>query len=98
RLLAVGTTSVRTLESAWNREVGRLEAFRGATRLFIRPGYEFGAVDALFTNFHTPHSTLLMLVSAFAGRENVLSAYETAVSERYRFFSYGDAMLILNRG
>ncbi len=97
RLLAVGTTSVRTLESAWNPEAGELQAFRGATRLFIRPGYEFGAVDALFTNFHTPHSTLLMLVSAFAGRENVLSAYETAVTERYRFFSYGDAMLILHR-
>ncbi|MFW6288469.1 MAG: tRNA preQ1(34) S-adenosylmethionine ribosyltransferase-isomerase QueA [Spirochaetota bacterium] len=97
RLLAVGTTSVRTLESAWNRTTGELEPFRGATRLFIRPGYEFGAVDALFTNFHTPQSTLLMLVSAFAGRENVITAYETAVQERYRFFSYGDAMVILDR-
>lgn len=97
RLLAVGTTSVRTLESAWNHETGELEPFRGATRLFIRPGYEFGAVDALFTNFHTPQSTLLMLVSAFAGREHVIAAYETAVRERYRFFSYGDAMLIMNR-
>jgi S-adenosylmethionine:tRNA ribosyltransferase-isomerase len=95
KLLAVGTTSVRTLESAWNAEHGRLEAFRGATDLFIRPGYRFGAVDALFTNFHTPRSTLLMLVSAFASRELILRAYETAVAERYRFFSYGDAMLIV---
>ena len=94
KLLAVGTTSVRTLESAWDREKRRLVPFRGTTDLFIRPGYEFGAVDMLFTNFHTPRSTLLMLVSAFAGRETILTAYEEAVRERYRFFSYGDAMLI----
>jgi len=95
RLLAVGTTTVRTLESAWDRDRERLVPFRGPTRLFIRPGYRFGAVDSLFTNFHTPHSTLLMLVSAFAGRERVLAAYEEAVRRRYRFFSYGDAMLML---
>lgn len=94
RLLAVGTTTVRTLESAWDRDRHRLVPFRGATDLFIRPGYEFGAVDMLFTNFHTPRSTLLMLVSAFAGRETVLNAYREAVRSRYRFFSYGDAMLI----
>lgn len=95
RLLAVGTTSVRTLESAWNPRSARLEPFSGETDLFIRPGHRFGAVDALFTNFHTPRSTLLMLVSAFATRELILSAYEEAVRERYRFFSYGDAMLIV---
>jgi S-adenosylmethionine:tRNA ribosyltransferase-isomerase len=94
KILAVGTTSVRTLESAWNTDRGELVPFRGETRLFIRPGHRFGAVDTLFTNFHTPRSTLLMLVSAFAGRENVLAAYREAVRERYRFFSYGDAMLI----
>ncbi|MFW5688862.1 MAG: tRNA preQ1(34) S-adenosylmethionine ribosyltransferase-isomerase QueA, partial [Spirochaetota bacterium] len=93
-LLAVGTTSVRTLESAWDRSSGELRAFRGPTSLFIRPGYEYGAVDMLFTNFHTPRSTLLMLVSAFAGTERVLAAYREAVDHRYRFFSYGDAMLI----
>ncbi|MFW6260871.1 MAG: tRNA preQ1(34) S-adenosylmethionine ribosyltransferase-isomerase QueA [Spirochaetota bacterium] len=95
RLLAVGTTSVRTLESAWNAETERLEPFSGETDLFIRPGHRFGAVDMLFTNFHTPRSTLLMLVSAFATRELILRAYEEAVRERYRFFSYGDAMLIV---
>lgn len=94
RLLAVGTTSVRTLESAWNAAAGRLEPFRGPTDLFIKPGHRFGAVDRLFTNFHTPRSTLLVLVSAFATRELILRAYEEAVAERYRFFSYGDAMLI----
>ncbi len=95
RLLAVGTTSVRTLESAWNAETARLEPFSGETDLFIRPGYRFGAVDMLFTNFHTPRSTLLMLVSAFATRGLILRAYEEAVRKRYRFFSYGDAMLIV---
>lgn len=95
RLLAVGTTSVRTLESAWNPHTGRLEPFAGETDLFIRPGHRFGAVDTLFTNFHTPRSTLLMLVSAFATRELILRAYREAVGERYRFFSYGDAMLIV---
>ena len=93
--MAVGTTSVRTLESAWNRQSHQLEAGIGATSIFIYPGYRFGVVDKLFTNFHTPESTLLMLVSAFAGREQILSAYQEAVERRYRFFSYGDAMLIL---
>ncbi|MFP4113234.1 MAG: tRNA preQ1(34) S-adenosylmethionine ribosyltransferase-isomerase QueA [Spirochaetota bacterium] len=93
-LLAVGTTTVRTLESAWDPDRGELVPFRGETDIFIRPGHQFGAVDMLFTNFHTPRSTLLMLVSAFAGRETILAAYEEAVRERYRFFSYGDAMLI----
>ncbi|TVQ27004.1 MAG: tRNA preQ1(34) S-adenosylmethionine ribosyltransferase-isomerase QueA [Spirochaetaceae bacterium] len=95
RILAVGTTTVRTLETAWNRDKDRLEAFRGATDLFITPGYHYGAVDGLFTNFHTPESTLLMLVCAFAGTDAVLSAYRVAVAARYRFFSYGDAMLIV---
>jgi S-adenosylmethionine:tRNA ribosyltransferase-isomerase len=94
-IYAVGTTSLRTLESAWSDECG-LKAGRGATRIFIYPGYTFKVVDGLFTNFHTPRSTLLMLVSAFAGRERVLAAYAEAVRERYRFFSYGDAMLIRN--
>ena len=92
-ILAVGTTSLRTLESAWTRDAG-LCAGRDSTRIFIYPGYRFAVVDALFTNFHTPKSTLLMLVSAFAGRESILAAYVEAVRERYRFFSYGDAMLI----
>jgi S-adenosylmethionine:tRNA ribosyltransferase-isomerase len=92
-VLAVGTTSLRTLESAWVEGQG-LRAGQGSTRIFIYPGYRFQAVDALFTNFHTPKSTLLMLVSAFAGRERILEAYAEAVRERYRFFSYGDAMLI----
>lgn len=91
-VVAVGTTSVRTLESAWTDE--GLPAAAGSTNIFIYPGYRFKAVDMLFTNFHTPESTLLMLVSAFAGRERILSAYQEAVRERYRFFSYGDAMLI----
>ena len=97
-ILAVGTTSLRTLESAWAAEgsggAGSLRAGPGATRIFIYPGYRFNVVDRLFTNFHTPRSTLLMLVSAFAGRERILAAYEEAVRLRYRFFSYGDAMLI----
>lgn len=91
-VLAVGTTSVRTLESAWTP--GGLRSGSGATNIFMYPGYSFKVVDAMFTNFHTPESTLLMLVSAFAGRERILAAYEEAVRERYRFFSYGDAMLI----
>jgi S-adenosylmethionine:tRNA ribosyltransferase-isomerase len=97
-VLAVGTTSVRTLESAWRPAGGGLEAGvragEGNTRIFIRPGYEWKVVDSLFTNFHTPRSTLLMLVSAFAGRELVLETYAEAVAMRYRFFSYGDAMLV----
>ncbi len=91
-VLAVGTTSVRTLESAWKD--GCLVRGAGRTSIFIYPGYRFGVVDRLFTNFHTPESTLLMLVSAFAGREFILESYAEAVRERYRFFSYGDAMLI----
>jgi S-adenosylmethionine:tRNA ribosyltransferase-isomerase len=92
-VLAVGTTSLRSLEAAWEEGKG-LRAGRGSTRIFIYPGYGFKAVDMLFTNFHTPRSTLLMLASAFAGREAVIGAYAEAVRERYRFFSYGDAMLI----
>jgi S-adenosylmethionine:tRNA ribosyltransferase-isomerase len=92
-VVAVGTTVVRTLESAGKS--GRVDAGRGTTSLFIRPGYEFKIVDRLLTNFHLPKSTLLMLVSAFAGRELILAAYREAVREKYRFFSYGDCMLIL---
>jgi len=94
RIVAVGTTAVRTLESA-RREGEDLLAQEGATDLFIYPPYHFLAVDALLTNFHLPRSTLLMLVSAFAGREFLMRAYEEAICERYRFFSYGDCMLIL---
>lgn len=93
RIVAVGTTSVRVLETIAD-ETGRVEPRDGATRLFISPPHRFRAVDALITNFHLPRSTLLMLVSAFAGRERVLAAYCEAVRERYRFYSYGDAMLI----
>ncbi len=94
RVLAVGTTSVRVLEAAVRRE-GRLVAQEGATDIFIHPPYQFRGVDRLLTNFHLPRSTLLMLVSAFADREFVLRAYAEAVRERYRFYSYGDCMLIL---
>ncbi|MCX7026305.1 MAG: tRNA preQ1(34) S-adenosylmethionine ribosyltransferase-isomerase QueA [Spirochaetes bacterium] len=93
KILAVGTTSLRTLESASDSE-GRLTPGPGRTSIFIYSGYEFKLVDRLFTNFHTPKSTLLMLVSAFAGRERILGAYEEAIGLGYRFFSYGDAMLI----
>jgi S-adenosylmethionine:tRNA ribosyltransferase-isomerase len=92
RVVAVGTTVARALETA--AQSGELAPFAGETRIFIFPGYRFRCVDALVTNFHLPESTLLMLVSAFAGREFVLSAYRHAVSEGYRFFSYGDAMLV----
>jgi S-adenosylmethionine:tRNA ribosyltransferase-isomerase len=92
RIVAVGTTVVRALETA-TRE-GRLQPFAGETQIFIFPGYRITSVDALITNFHLPESTLLMLVSAFAGRETMLEAYRHAVEQRYRFFSYGDAMLI----
>jgi S-adenosylmethionine:tRNA ribosyltransferase-isomerase len=94
RIVSVGTTVVRVLESA-QREAGKLIAQTGATDIFIYPPYKFRHVDILFTNFHLPRSTLLMLVSAFVGREFLLRAYEEAVRERYRFFSYGDCMLIL---
>ncbi|MBD3655679.1 MULTISPECIES: tRNA preQ1(34) S-adenosylmethionine ribosyltransferase-isomerase QueA [Marinobacter] len=92
RVVAVGTTSVRSLESA--SRGGVLRPFRGETDIFISPGYRFQTVDAMVTNFHLPESTLIMLVSAFAGYQNVMSAYAEAVTERYRFFSYGDAMFV----
>ena len=94
RVIAVGTTSCRTLES-FSSESGVLHAGSEWTDIFIYPGYQFRCVDALITNFHLPESTLIMLVSAFAGREHILNAYETAVQEHYRFFSFGDAMLII---
>jgi len=94
RIAAVGTTVVRVLQAA-RRKDGKLKAQEGITDIFIYPPYRFHAVDVLLTNFHLPHSTLLMLVSAFAGREFVLRAYQEAIRERYRFFSYGDCMLIL---
>lgn len=92
-VLAVGTTSVRTLESACD-ENGIVKAGTSSTHIFMYPGYRFKVIDQMFTNFHTPESTLIMLVSAFAGREHILNAYRTAVENRYRFFSYGDAMFI----
>ncbi|SMB98855.1 S-adenosylmethionine--tRNA ribosyltransferase-isomerase [Thermanaeromonas toyohensis ToBE] len=94
RVIAVGTTVVRTLETAATPE-GEIKPREGLTELFIYPGYRFKAVDGLITNFHLPRSTLLMLVCAFAGRERVLEAYQVAIKERYRFYSFGDAMLIL---
>jgi len=94
RIVAVGTTSVRTLESAAD-ENGFLKPKKGETKIFIYPPYKFKCIDALITNFHLPESTLIMLVSALAGREKVLELYKTAVGEKYRFFSFGDAMMIL---
>lgn len=94
RIISVGTTSCRTLESAAD-ENGYLQASSGWTDIFIYPGYEFKIIDCLITNFHLPESTLLMLVSALAGRENIMNAYEEAVKEKYRFFSFGDAMFIV---
>ncbi len=94
RVVAVGTTSVRTLESS-AQETGEVAAKKGWTQIFITPGFHFNAVDALITNFHLPGSTLIMLISALMGREETLRVYEIAVKERYRFFSFGDAMLIL---
>ena len=93
RVICVGTTSCRTIESAAD-EGGRLHACSGNTEIFIYPGYQFKVLDGLITNFHLPESTLIMLVSALAGREHVLAAYEEAVKEKYRFFSFGDAMFI----
>jgi S-adenosylmethionine:tRNA ribosyltransferase-isomerase len=92
RVIAVGTTSVRALESA--SQNGDIEAYEGETDIFIYPGYQFRSVDAMVTNFHLSESTLLMLVSAFAGRENIMNAYQHAIEQRYRFFSYGDAMFM----
>ena len=95
RVIAVGTTSVRSLESAWNAEEGRvMPCERAATQLYLLPGSPFHVVDALITNFHVPRSTLMMLVSAFSSRDHVMAAYEHAIAERYRFFSFGDAMFI----
>ena len=94
RIICVGTTSCRTLESLV-KEDGSFEASSKWTDIFIYPGYQFRAMDGLITNFHLPESTLVMLVSAFAGRENVLNAYEKAVEKKYRFFSFGDAMCIM---
>lgn len=94
RVVCVGTTSCRTVESAAGED-GKIRAGSGSTEIFIYPGYRFKVLDALITNFHLPESTLVMLVSALAGREHVLSAYQAAIKERYRFFSFGDAMLIL---
>lgn len=95
RIIAVGTTSTRTLETVATRHDGKFVAESGWTDIFIYPGYEFKGIDGLVTNFHLPKSTLIMLVSALAGRENILHAYNVAVKERYRFFSFGDAMLII---
>jgi S-adenosylmethionine:tRNA ribosyltransferase-isomerase len=99
RVIAVGTTSVRTLESgarqsSIHNHQSPVSSYTGNTDLYITPGYHFQLVDAMITNFHLPRSTLIMLVSAFAGRERVLQAYEVAKQERYRFYSFGDAMLI----
>lgn len=93
-IIAIGTTSIRTLESAWDAVEQRLRAGEGETNIFIYPGYTFKVVDQVFTNFHTPESTLLMLVSAFAGKDTILKAYAHAIAHEYRFFSYGDAMYI----
>jgi S-adenosylmethionine:tRNA ribosyltransferase-isomerase len=94
RVIAVGTTCVRTLEYASDGK-GEVAAGSGGCDLFIYPGYAFKTVDGMITNFHLPQSTLLMLVSAFAGRQNVLNAYQEAINRKYRFYSYGDAMLII---
>lgn len=93
RIVCVGTTSCRTVESFANED-GTMDAQSGWTNIFIYPGYKFKCLDALITNFHLPESTLIMLVSALAGREHVLAAYKEAVEKRYRFFSFGDAMFI----
>lgn len=95
RVFCVGTTSCRTVESVAKRE-GKIKASDGMTDIFIYPGFEFKAMDGLITNFHLPESTLIMLVSAFAGYDNIMNAYNTAVAEKYRFFSFGDAMLIVD--
>lgn len=95
RVIAVGTTSVRALESA--SQTGQIEPFEGETDIFIYPGYQFKSVDAMVTNFHLSESTLLMLVSAFSGKQHILDAYQHAIEQRYRFFSYGDAMFITRK-
>lgn len=98
RVVAVGTTSIRTLETIARDNDGKIVASSGWTDIFISPGFTFRCVDAFITNFHLPKSTLVMLVSAFAGRENVLKAYQHAVAEKYRFFSFGDAMFVYDKG
>ncbi|MCY3692496.1 MAG: S-adenosylmethionine:tRNA ribosyltransferase-isomerase, partial [Chloroflexi bacterium] len=95
RIIAVGTTTVRTLEHVARNSDGDIAATFGDADLFITPGHQFRLVDAMLTNFHLPRSTLLMLVSAFAGRERILAAYQQAIQREYRFYSFGDAMLIL---
>jgi S-adenosylmethionine:tRNA ribosyltransferase-isomerase len=95
RVVAIGTTTTRALEDRGRAGSGRISAGTGEARLFIYPGFEFRVISGLMTNFHLPRSSLLMLVSAFAGRERVLAAYQEAVEQRYRFYSYGDAMLII---
>jgi len=95
QVIAVGTTSVRTLETVGNQSAKEVEPYVGPTSLFILPGYQFKVVDVMITNFHLPKSSLIMLVSAFAGREKILETYKTAVEEGYRFYSFGDAMLII---
>lgn len=95
RIIAVGTTSVRSLESA--SQTGELMPFKGLSEIFIYPGYEFRSVDAMITNFHLPESTLILLVSAFAGQQHIMAAYQEAVAQKYRFFSYGDAMFLSRR-
>ncbi|MCL1039906.1 tRNA preQ1(34) S-adenosylmethionine ribosyltransferase-isomerase QueA [Shewanella corallii] len=97
RVIAVGTTSVRSLESAAKASEGELQPFSGDTDIFIYPGFEFKVVDAMVTNFHLPESTLIMLVSAFAGFDEVINAYQHAVAQKYRFFSYGDAMFVTKK-
>lgn len=92
RVIAIGTTSVRSLETA--SQSGAIQPFEGETNIFIYPGYHFHCVDAMVTNFHLPKSSLLMLVSAFMGKDKMLSAYQAAIEQEYRFFSYGDAMFL----
>ena len=94
RVFAVGTTSCRTLEAVAHENAGVLKAAEGYTDIFIYPGYKFHVIDGMITNFHLPESTLVMLVSALAGRENILNAYQCAIENNYRFYSFGDAMLI----
>ncbi|WP_428612413.1 tRNA preQ1(34) S-adenosylmethionine ribosyltransferase-isomerase QueA, partial [Shewanella sp.] len=97
RVIAVGTTSVRSLESAAKASEGELQAYSNDTDIFIYPGYEFQIVDAMVTNFHLPESTLIMLISAFAGFDEVKNAYQHAIAQKYRFFSYGDAMFVTKK-
>lgn len=97
RVIAVGTTSVRSLESAAKIHGGKLDTYFGDTDIFIFPGYQFNVVDAMVTNFHLPESTLIMLVSAFVGQDNIMGAYNTAIEQQYRFFSYGDAMFLTRK-